>query len=297
MNAVQVETYLMIVRQGNISRAAHQLFVSQSTISQRLDALEREYGVKLFKREKGTKSISLTEEGERFYPMALKYETLVAEARSIGDMQEGNTVTIGAVDSVHNYIFSDLYARMMDDLAQIRLGVHTYQSDQIYSLIAGNELDIGFSLQDRVLRGVNVTQLFEEQMVLIQPGSGKPPIVKNEELDAKKQLLVNWGAEYRIWQEKYWGPLANTLIQVDTVKMLRVFMSKQDFWAIVPVSVARALRAVENWSISLLEDPPPNRVCYFVAKEEISPAAKEVSEVILGSGDVIGEIVREWEGD
>ncbi|MCM3088624.1 LysR family transcriptional regulator [Bhargavaea ginsengi] len=295
MNAVQVETYLMIVRQGNISRAAHHLFVSQSTVSQRLDALEREYGLKLFNREKGAKSISLTEEGERFYPIALKYESLIAEVRSISEIQEGNTVTIGAVDSVHNYIFSDLYTRMMDDLAQIRLGVHTYQSDQIYSLIAGNELDIGFSLQERVMRGVSVTQLFEEQMVLIQPGPEKTPIVKNEDLDASQQLLVNWGAEYRIWHEKYWGPLAHTPIQVDTVKMLRTVMAKRDYWAIVPVSVARALRTVENWSVSLLEDPPPNRVCYFVAKEEISPAAKEVSEVILESGDVIGEIVREWE--
>lgn len=296
MNAVQVETYLMIVRQGSISKAAHHLFVSQSTISQRLDALEREYGVKLFNREKGVKSISLTEEGERFYPIAIKYESLVAEVRGIGELQEGNTVAIGAVDSVHNYIFSDLYARMMDDLEDIRLGVHTYQSDQIYSLIAGNDLDIGFSLQERVMRGINVTRLFEEQMVLIQPGSKKQPIVKNEDLDASQQLLVNWGAEYRIWHEKYWGPLANTPIQVDTVKMLRTFMAKRDYWAIVPVSVARALQSVEKWSVSLLEDPPPNRVCYFVAKEEISPAAKEVSEVIMGAKEEIREIVREWEG-
>ncbi|MBM7714977.1 LysR family transcriptional regulator [Siminovitchia sp. FSL H7-0308] len=295
MNPVQLETYLAIVRQGSLSRAAHHLFVSQSTISQRLDSLEKEYGVKLLNREKGVKSISLTNEGERFYQLALKYETLMIEARSIGKMQEGTTVTVGAVDSVHNYILHDLYARIIDELPHIRLGIHTYQSDQIYSLIAGNQLDIGFSLQDRIMRDVKVTQLFEEQMVLVYPTEDGESVVENGSLNPTKQLLINWGAEYQIWHEKHWGPVANTAIQVDTVKMLYMFLSKGGYWAIVPISVARALREKGGWPILQLTDRPPNRVCYYVAKEEINQAAREVSEVIFRSGELIGQIVKLWE--
>lgn len=57
------------------------------------------------------KGISLTDEGERFYQIALEYELLHAEAKNM-KMRSGNmTITIGAVDSVHNYIFQNLYKK------------------------------------------------------------------------------------------------------------------------------------------------------------------------------------------
>lgn len=70
MNYSQIESFLTIIRLGSLSKAAEQLYVSQSTISQRLHSIEKEYDVVLLNREKGVKSVTLTHEGERFYQLA-----------------------------------------------------------------------------------------------------------------------------------------------------------------------------------------------------------------------------------
>lgn len=53
--------FLEIAREGNMSRAAERLHVTQPTLSKQMKDLEQELGKKLFKR--GSTSVSLTDEG------------------------------------------------------------------------------------------------------------------------------------------------------------------------------------------------------------------------------------------
>ena len=127
------------------------------------------------------------------------------------------------------------------------------------TLIDRREIDIGFPLQDRILRNVKVNQLFEEQMVLIQNKGNvvHELVIPNHKLDPRKQLYINWGVEYQIWHEKHWGPTVQTYIQIDTANMLIEFLTQADHWAIVPVSIARNFY-LRGWvDILLLEDHPP----------------------------------------
>ena len=59
-----VESFLEVVRLQSVSAAAQALYVSQSTVSHRLQVLESELGVKLFFRQRGFKQIALTESGK-----------------------------------------------------------------------------------------------------------------------------------------------------------------------------------------------------------------------------------------
>ncbi|GEN81863.1 LysR family transcriptional regulator [Sporosarcina luteola] len=296
MNPIQVETFLTIVRLGGLSKAANHLFVSQSTISQRLESIEKEYEVTLLNREKGVKSVSLTKEGERFYQIAMKYESLLGEAKNMKTISSETTITIGAVDSVHNYVLKDIYTSIIHEMPNVRMAIHTHQSNEIYALIVQRDLDIGFSLQERILRNIQVEKLFEEQMVLIQKKKDGVPSgnVKNEDFNPAHQLFINWGIEYQIWHEKHWGPTNNTHIQIDTPKLLKELLLKGDYWAIVPVSIARALHT-EGWiNVHLLEDSPPSRTCYHVEREGVNQSVRELSEFILQSKSHIEEIVRPW---
>ena len=53
--------FLEIAREGNMSRAAERLHVTQPTLSKQMKNLEQELGKKLFMR--GSTSVSLTDEG------------------------------------------------------------------------------------------------------------------------------------------------------------------------------------------------------------------------------------------
>lgn len=296
MNYSQIESFLTIIRLGSLSKAAEQLYVSQSTISQRLHSIEKEYDVVLLNREKGVKSVTLTHEGERFYQLALRFETLYSETKNLKATSGEATISIGAVDSVHNYVLKDIYSKVFHEIPDIRLAIHTHQSNEIYYLIDQNNIDIGFSLQDRILKNVRVQKLFEEQMVMIQKkktGSVKSE-VENSRLSPKQQLFINWGMDYQIWHERHWGPTSNTFIQIDTAKMLGDFLEEEETWAIVPVSIARDFHGKGLVDVFLLKDPPPSRSCFQVEKEGMDGRIKQVSELILASKAEIGEIVRPW---
>ena len=73
MQKEQIDSFLMVEQLKNISSAAGKLFISQSTLSHRIQLLEEELGVTLFARKQGSKIVSLTPEGERFMPLASQY--------------------------------------------------------------------------------------------------------------------------------------------------------------------------------------------------------------------------------
>ncbi|WAS91299.1 LysR family transcriptional regulator [Nannocystis punicea] len=63
-----MQTFVRIVEAGSLSAAAAQLQTTQPTISRRLQALERFFGVQLLQRS--THAMKLTEDGERCYEQA-----------------------------------------------------------------------------------------------------------------------------------------------------------------------------------------------------------------------------------
>jgi DNA-binding transcriptional LysR family regulator len=86
-----VETFLCVAEHRNFRKAAAQLGVTPSAVSQKVRALEARVGVALFIRT--TRSVGLTEAGERFLSRAKSaFEELVAaseDARELGQRPAG----------------------------------------------------------------------------------------------------------------------------------------------------------------------------------------------------------------
>ncbi|MBP3296376.1 MAG: LysR family transcriptional regulator, partial [Lachnospiraceae bacterium] len=64
MDIESIKTFMVLAHTKNYTRAANQLFVAQSTVTNRIHELERELGFSLFKRT--NRSVELTPEGEKF---------------------------------------------------------------------------------------------------------------------------------------------------------------------------------------------------------------------------------------
>ena len=65
----QMKYFQSVVKYQNFTKAAEECYISQSAISQQVQALENELGVKLIKRDR--RKISLTTAGEYFYRKSL----------------------------------------------------------------------------------------------------------------------------------------------------------------------------------------------------------------------------------
>src|SRR5690625_63402 len=115
MNTSEVEAFLAVVRNGNISKASRQLFISQSTISQRIKSLESKLEVRLIERSKGITTIKLSKEGENFYKIALKWEQLITDSKMLKQKQYNQNVSIAGVDSINNFVLNDVFRSIVND--------------------------------------------------------------------------------------------------------------------------------------------------------------------------------------
>lgn len=95
-----LEYFIMVAKEGNITRAAERLHITQPTLSRQLSELERELNTQLFTR--GKRSIVLTESGQLLMQRAQELVNLAAKTER--DLLESNnellgTIAIGCVES------------------------------------------------------------------------------------------------------------------------------------------------------------------------------------------------------
>jgi DNA-binding transcriptional LysR family regulator len=87
MELYQLKTFVKVADEGNLTRAAEQLFTSQPAISAHIKALEEELGVELFQRT--PKGMQLTPSGELLYRRAagilVSADELKSAAQSLRD--------------------------------------------------------------------------------------------------------------------------------------------------------------------------------------------------------------------
>ena len=87
-----------VARHGRVARAAEELHVSASAVSQQIKQLEENLGISLFRREK--RQLSLTQEGEQLYMAATSAFTALRDARkSISRQRESPQLIMRASPS------------------------------------------------------------------------------------------------------------------------------------------------------------------------------------------------------
>ena len=140
MNTEELKTFIFLSKVKNFTLAAEQLFIAQSTVTNRISELEKEVGKKLFSR--GSKTVSLTEAGEIF----LRYAERILELQDTS-IEEMNALTshsrkfsIGAINATY-----EVYVKPLVDEA---LKENTVTSIKV---MLGHSLDLIQQLQDNML--------------------------------------------------------------------------------------------------------------------------------------------------
>ena len=138
MEIRQIQYFLSIVDTGSFSLAADEFYISQSSLSKKIIALEKELGIPLFNRSK--RKVFLTTAGEAFLEHARKID--VAYNAMIVDLKEfksdADSFTVAAIPVIAQY------------------GITTYiaQFKEVYP-------NIPFTLEE--MDGLNILPALEEQ--------------------------------------------------------------------------------------------------------------------------------------
>jgi len=144
MDLRQLEYFQMVAKTKNITRAAEQLHVSQSTITLSIQKLEDELSVLLFDRSQ--KQLSLTTEGHVFVQKVSDALNLlqdgIAEVNDYRQLKKG-TLKVGVPPMIGSYLFPKILAGFKKKHPDLQLSTVEEGSFGIRQLLERGELDLG----------------------------------------------------------------------------------------------------------------------------------------------------------
>ncbi|MBQ7184935.1 MAG: LysR family transcriptional regulator [Clostridia bacterium] len=145
MNEEQIETFLAVARYKTFTRAAELLFLTQPTVSHRINTLEKEMGVQLFVR--GRDTADLTPAGQAFWPRALKlWKDIAAVYRELRPYSETlRPIVVGFPALMVQGEYLAYHAVMRQDTADLRLRARTFDApEEGLELLQAGDIDLMF---------------------------------------------------------------------------------------------------------------------------------------------------------
>lgn len=294
MTRAEIQAFLAVVEYGSISRAADELFLRQSTLSGRIQTLENELNMVLFKRGKGVRSTELTDYGRDFVPIAEKWEQLWQETLSAAAKRQNKALSVSAILSLNAYIMSEVYSLFAAGNPLVRLRLLIRHSDDSYHLIENGGAEAAFVTKPQYSKRVDTLPLFREKMMLVYneaypAGEALHP----SELDVNREVLLDWHREYMRWQEYWFGP-GSPRVYTDDMTLMEDFLKTENCWTVAPVSAAQALtRKSEKIRVAPLPDPPGDRTV-FMLKRSMTAASEELTLLLAYMKEVVERQGAQW---
>lgn len=285
MNIQNISAFLAIVRTGTISKAAQELYLTQSAVSHRLKALEDEVNATLVMRRQGHQCITLTSKGEEFIPIAERWLSLLKDTNRLGKADERLYLSIASVDSLNIYLFPSLYRQLMHlEESGLSLRIRTHQSNEIYRLLEQQEIDVGFVLRPMMLKNIVMTPIMREKMVLIrrtkEAVSDTPLEISVSELNPAKEFFIDWSPAFRVWHEHWWPAVVRPELHVDTAALILRLMEGEEAWSIIPLSMAREFQKTQCYQIYRIKEEPPERIIYKLIHKYPRPSSLPAIELL-----------------
>ena len=204
----QIRYFQSVVRNNSFSEAAEECHISQSAISQQIQALERELGFYLLERKK--RKFTLTPAGEYFYKKSLvliaDYERMCREAGRLAKDDKANL----AIGYLRCYSGSEFYlaleefsAKYPDVSVKIEYGNH----EELYELLRSGGVDLVLNDQRRVFSDEYVNLILTVGSEYIEISTRNPiaalPSITPQELKNVPCILVSSKEQRETEQEYY----------------------------------------------------------------------------------------------
>jgi len=162
-----LETFVAVARHGSVTRAAETLYLSQPSVSGRLQAIEAELGEQLLVRT--PRGVRLTAAGREFLPYAEQVVRAFRDGqgvlRELRSARAGRLV-VGAAPAVSTYFLPAVLKRFATRHPGISLSVRTGHSEEVLGMVLADQVQIGLVRELRHPE-VEVHPCYQDELVLL----------------------------------------------------------------------------------------------------------------------------------
>lgn len=149
MNTVYVHEFVVLADTLNYMEAADQLFLTQSTLSKHIQALEKSLDITLFDRT--TRRVQLSEAGSVFLPYARELDSVQAQCLTALDRYRQDRslrLSLGSIPIMSQYRISELLSDFRRAHPEITLRIAEEDSQDLISLLHRGQCQLAFLRTD-----------------------------------------------------------------------------------------------------------------------------------------------------
>ncbi len=187
MELRQLRYFVRVLELGSISRAALDLKLVQSALSQQISRLESELSTRLLQRT--SKGVVATEAGMAFFreaQLTLRHADQAVRAAQLSRLT--GAVSVGLAPTTAAVLGLPLIRAMRERYPDVRLHMVEGMSGHLTSMLNSRQLDLTILFDTQAARRWSVLPLVEEKLFLIQAKSDDTPVANRTRMADLKDI-------------------------------------------------------------------------------------------------------------
>lgn len=285
----QIKYFQSVVRLNSFSEAAEENFISQSAISQQIQALERELGYQLLERK--NRSFTLTPAGEYFYQKSLiltaDYERMCREAARIAKGNQ-NTLKIGYLRCYTGGEFHHALEQFSQLHPDVDVNVEYGNHEELYRMLRTEQVDLVLNDQRRAFSEEYHNFLLKTFSSSIEV-STHSPLAQLQKITVKELknipcILVTSPAQQEAEQEYYRTVVGiqSEMLYAGNLEEARLMVIARKGFLPVEGDGRRLMMGTSIARIPLMRDDEPicRNYCAFWKKSSTNPYAEEFARLL-----------------
>ncbi|MDT8717712.1 LysR family transcriptional regulator [Clostridium sp. 19966] len=170
MNYDFYKTFVVLAETKNFSKTAEKLNIVQSTVSNRIQELEKYLGVNLFSRN--NKSVALTQAGTYFINYAKRMVAIEEESITmLNSLRYRDTLRIGTVHSLYSGYIKKAAKKFMKLNPDVSLEVIINHTPNILELLSDNLIDVAFVFTLPKSNKMTCYKVLKDEIILVTQNS------------------------------------------------------------------------------------------------------------------------------
>ena len=295
MDLRQLETFIEVANLKSFSRAAEKLYITQPTVTNHIQNLEKELETLLINRS--GKNISLTEAGTLLYKYAINIINSCEMAKFNLAAYQGRIeghLSIHSSSVPRKYILPNIIKNFLEQYPNVSFTLADSDSKNVVKSILEGDTDFGIVGAKYPSNNLNYIELLEDKLLLITPNNHLYPkpnysYIALENIFKEKILLREKGSGTRDLLEKQ---LIKNNIDIDDLNTIAYIEDSETIKELVHLGVGISFlseRAVnddiklEKYKVYYVDGIDLSRKFHFVyhKKRQLSPLNETFKAFVL----------------
>lgn len=256
------QTFIVAAETASFSATGARLGLTQSAVSTQIRRLEEDLGCSLFDR--AGKSVSLSEEGRKLLPEALRFVALYQGMKGLAQSEpqaDAAPLDLGAVSTVQTTLLPKAMQRFREAYPATYVNIIPGMSNQLLTQVDARELDIAVMIRPRLGLSAELkwVPLMQERFVCVAPEGASTdlkgalatlPFIRYNRHSMGGQLVDRYLKRHRLW--------VNEGMELDEPAVMLQMVAEGLGCAIIPSDLV-PLRETPNVQTVPMPGPPIHR--------------------------------------